>query len=56
MMNVPYFPNADVYLHTEDMKFANADVRDVDRAYPLPYMRDLLNTPHLKQWGATTRG
>lgn len=50
MMNVPYFSNADIYLHAEDMKFANAKVQDVDRAYPLPYMRDLLSTRHLRCW------
>lgn len=50
MMNVPYFKNADIWLHHDDMKFANADVTAVDRAYPLPYMRELIGSPHLKEW------
>jgi len=50
IMNVPFFSNAKIYVHHEDMKFAQSKAGEADLSYPLPYMRELLQRPDLRVW------
>lgn len=48
IMNFQFFPNAKIYIHHEDIKFARSREGEVDLSFPKPYMRELLDTPDLK--------